>query len=1033
MSEIIPSTLIERIQNKKVVLFLGAGASLSATSKDGKSCPKGCELAKIISDKFLGGKEKDKSLSTVAEYAIEEHSLVEVQEFIKDIFNNFEPAYFHKILPSFYWAGIFTTNYDLIIERAYDSCDERCQDLVPVTSNKDRIDQILRTTNSLPYNKLHGCISNWSDTTTPLIFTVDQYVDHKTNRSSLFNRLLDYGREYTFVFVGYSLEDPDIRQALLELNKNIEDRPRYYTVTPTVNRFDMSRWSAKRITTIEASFEDFLNELNSSIDPSLRAFSRKNKKSEVESKFIDNDDSLSSDGLSLLSSDAVYIHSGMNIEASKADNFFKGDSSGWGAIEANYDFKRLLNDQIISDAILIEESDRASICDLYLLSGHAGSGKTCSLKRIAWDAAFDFDKLCFFVDSSSRVNMKPFMEIVEKCGERIYIFIDKCSMHLSEVKFLVQNARKQNLPITIFIAERQNEWNVDCVSLHGLVSESWKLPYLKEKEIQFLLDKLEKYNCLGLISGLSRKEQEKAFRDKANRQLLVALYEVTYSKPFEDIVYDEYKNIEPEKARLIYRTICALNRWGIPVRAGLIHRIFDINFNLFKRDFFLPLENIVQVRVESYGDYAYQARHPYIAEFVFDRSFDDLQDRFDLIMDILSCLDLGYGSDNKAFKELIKANNLMRQFKDPNLIRKIYEHCKDIANESDYYHQQIAIFEMKRDNPNFDKADKHLDIAESLNPSNTTIMHSRSLLRLNRAKSSSGLEKERLLSRASEFAQKSISTEEASTEYGYQTLCEIAIVKLKDYLDSPEPDTKLINEKIKEIEQNLSIALQKFPKSEFITTTEASFKELIGESEQALEALENAFKANDASPFIASALAKIYLKKMQVKSARIVLETLLSTQPADKFCNGLLGMILAKHAPEEDKLALQHLRRSFTKGDFNYYNQFWYARQLYLSRMYEESIDAFRELSSRSIDPDLKNKVMGHLKRNGQIAIFEGNVIKVEPTYAFVNNIDYPGSHFLHKDQMSDKDWDKLSLNSKVKYNLGFSFKGPVCSSAMLM
>jgi hypothetical protein len=136
---------------------------------------------------------------------------------------------------------------------------------------------------------------------------------------------------------------------------------------------------------------------------------------------------------------------------------------------------------------------------------------------------------------------------------------------------------------------------MECEPLHSYVSREYKLPYLKEKEIKDLLDKLEKFQCLGLIKDLAREKQEEAFRNKAGRQILVALYEVTMGKSFEDIVFDEYNNIEPEQARLIYRTICALNRLGVPVRTGIIHRIFGVPFEIFKQKFFSPLENIVQV------------------------------------------------------------------------------------------------------------------------------------------------------------------------------------------------------------------------------------------------------------------------------------------------------------------------------------------------------------------------------------------------------------------------------------------------------
>lgn len=1026
----IPSALFESVKNGKVVLFLGAGASIGAISSDGTECPKGYELGHILSDTFLNGEQKDKPLSTIAEYAIATSDLLTVQHFVHDFFNDFYPADFHKKIASFKWAGLFTTNYDLVIERAYSDANDKLQELVPVVKNLDRVDQKIRE-NMLPYNKLHGCISHWNVEEIPLIFTVDQYVDHKENRTSLFNRLLDYGREYTVVFVGYSLEDHDIREALLELNKHIDVRPRYYTVTPSVNKFDKAVLEKKRVEPIESTFEEFLLALDCGIDKTLRSVVLPERKHEIERKFVSNEEHLSDEGAAVIGSDITYIFEGMQIEKCDPQDFYRGASYGWGAIERGLDCRRLITDSILSDVILVDEPDRLSKVDFYLLSGHAGSGKTCTLKRIAWDAAIEFEKVCFFIDSTNRINLKPIIEVSEKCNERVFVFVDKCSLHIGEIIYLYQSAKRQQVPITILASERHNEWNVDCVPLHSLIADQWLLPYLKEKEIGSLLDKLTENKCLGVLKNLSREEQESAFRSKAQRQLLVALYEVTVSKPFEMIVFDEYKNIEPEKARLIYRTICALNKWGVPVRSGLIHRIFDINFEEFKNKFFIPLEHIVQTNKTNAEDYSYQARHPQIAEFVFEQAFDTVQERFDLILTIISCMDLGYGSDYRAFREIIKARNLAALFKDPVMVRKIYDVCKEMANNDDFYHQQIAHFEFKRDNPNYSLAEKHLDIAEKLNPNNSSIVHSRSLLQLQRSKNAKGLERERLLSSADSYAKKSISAN-SSSDHGYQTVCDVGLERLKDLMSSDSEDDLLINETIKSLESTLSAGQQKYPNSEFLLSTESRFRELIGDSGKAIAALERAFKSNDSSPFVASALAKSYKRKGQIDKAREVLETLLHTQAADKNCNGLLGALISRHYPEEAEKALLHMRRSFTKGDTNYRNQFWYARQLYIEKQYVEANSVFLELKSSSVDFNSKNIVKGIIRDKGVAVRFKGSVCRIETTYAFIKNTCHSLSHFLHKDDVMDNDWDKLSVGSEITYCLGFNFKGPSCVDVML-
>lgn len=1025
----LPSTLIERVQSGKAVLFLGAGASVGSVSRNGIPCPIGNHLGNMLSDKFLQGEDKQKSLTTIAAYAIDAYGLIAVQDYIREVFTEYDPADFHKKLAEFRWAGIFTTNYDLVLERAYRSNNDRVQELVPIIKNQDRIDAVIRDRNKVPYNKLHGCISHWDRPEIPLILTIDQYVDHMKNRDSLFKRFSDWGREYTIIFIGHSLEDPDLHKALLELGKDEVSRPKFFTITPNVSQRDQSYWAARRIDSISATLSEFVDALDKNLDKALRAVVTTEKKHEIESKFPGNDIHISSDAITSLKNEITYIHKGMKIENVEANDFFKGASYGWSPIEKDFDFKRFMNETILVDCVLSDESERPRSCDFYLITGHAGSGKSVALRRIAWDATFDYDRICLYVETPYKFDIKSVLEIADKCGERIYVFIDRCSLHIGEIANLLSSAEKQKLKITVIGAERQNEWNVDCASLHGSVTEQWCMRYMNEKEIGFLIDKLTAFRCLGLIAHLPRNDQEKAFRDKAGRQLLVALYEVTLGKSFEQIIYDEYKKIEPDKARYIYRAVCALNRWGIPVRAGLIHRLFDITLEDFREKFFLPLENIVRVRGGVSHDYHYSARHPYIAEFVYSQALTEVQEKFDFIMLILANMDIGYISDLKAFKEIIRAKNLLSEFSDPILIRKIYEQCREMADNDDYYHQQIAIFEMKRDNPNFQKAEGHLDRAEQINPSNTSIVHSRSVLQLARAKYSSGLEKQRLLSDAENLAKQSIRSRNTNGEYGYQTICEIELEKLKSCLSKDPVDEQLMSEIIKRLEANLEEGLQKFPNSNYLATSNSEFLTLLGENDRAATVLQQAFDKNDASPYIALSLAKIYVQKDNYDKAKSVLETLLETQTADKPCNAYLGRLICTHYPSSMDQALIYMRRSFTLGDFNYLNQFWYARQLYVMRRFDESFDVFRSLKSVPIDPSTKHTVRGKHTENNEAIVHSGTIVKIESTYALVKNDNYPGIHFLHKDNSEDNVWDTLSYGDSINYTLGFTFHGPACCS----
>ena len=66
---------------------------------------------------------------------------------------------------------------------------------------------------------------------------------------------------------------------------------------------------------------------------------------------------------------------------------------------------------------------RAAIAS-YIRSGHAGSGKSVLLQRIAWEAALTFQKLCLYLRPDRQLSFDAIRELAKVIDERIYLYID---------------------------------------------------------------------------------------------------------------------------------------------------------------------------------------------------------------------------------------------------------------------------------------------------------------------------------------------------------------------------------------------------------------------------------------------------------------------------------------------------------------------------------------------------------------------------------------------------------------------------------
>jgi len=115
----LPLGLRQALERGDCVLFLGAGIGEHYARPDGKPAPDGKALVTDLIHQFKLGIDPT-DLPRVAQLAeVRSSSRRELDSFIKKTFDNLEPDEHIRWLTSFRWRAIFTTNYDMGLERAY--------------------------------------------------------------------------------------------------------------------------------------------------------------------------------------------------------------------------------------------------------------------------------------------------------------------------------------------------------------------------------------------------------------------------------------------------------------------------------------------------------------------------------------------------------------------------------------------------------------------------------------------------------------------------------------------------------------------------------------------------------------------------------------------------------------------------------------------------------------------------------------------------------------------------------------------------
>lgn len=1025
----LPRELIDQVRAGRVILFLGTSVinrRLSPTSH-------AAHLSKEIANNFLGAEHRNRSLEEVASLAISEHGLETVQRFVAEACERRQPPNKIEKIPSFVWRAIVTTSYSLVVERAYESASSPLQRLVPFYKNDQLLDTMLRSQNSLEFLKLHGCISRVEEKNVPLILTPGQYVTHRDGRSRLFERLVEYASEHPIIFVAQSLSDADLRSILFEVSQAATAMPRSYIVVPEYTDADVRFWEARRFACIKASLDETLDELDSKIPHVTRGLAVKtrdgNKENPVTRKLsLRVGEALTAQLDVFLSREVDYVHAELALENVSPTDFYRGHYIGWPEIVQGLDVVREnLLERIIERVFLPEEDERESIQELFIIKGHAGSGKSVALHRLAWTAGVEYDVFCIFLRPEGHLDYECISELQRLYRSRVFIFVDTVSFYLRDVLRVLVRAKDDQIPISIIGTERSNQWNDSCDELEFYVTDEFQIRYLNEAEIGVLIQLLEKHHSLGHLKGLPPDKQHEALSKKAGRQLLVALHEATLGKSFSEIILDEYNSISSPTARELYRTICILHRLHVVVRAGLISRIHKIGFQRFKSELSKPLDSIVFARRGDMKDYYYISRHPHIAEMVVERVLCDQNQRAKEYERVISGLDVGFRSDRKALAKLTKAKSLLDFFSDPSLVLSIYRSAHLREKESPYLLQQEAIFEKNRPNGDLRRATRLLYRAQKIAPGRTTIAHTIAELNLVKSKRSlRPLERKKFRETAKRDAVRLLNQSSQGGSHAYHTLLKAEIEELREALGDKK-ERNNIERKISEFEAVLKRALKRYPGDTHLLDAEADFSELISKSERGMRALEEAFNSNPTSAFIALRLARVYNKNNKKGRALRVLTQCVESNPGDKRLFYELAILTEDGTSESRPLAKHYLKKSFTKGDTNYDAQFQFARLEFLDGNTESAKELFALLKTSGLPYSVKKRVRGHVA-----GYYQGTVKCRFSRYAFVERDGDGAEIFLHPDEVCGVPWSRINVNTRLDFSLAFNFFGAVALRASI-
>jgi len=702
------------MNQNRAVLFLGAGASRDAKNKLGSKMPLSRELAADMY-KWLEfeGEYDDTPLTDMYEAILSSgRPFSQIKDLLESrlLCSEVPEQYDTLAIPA--WYRIYTTNTDNLLEFVWRRASQSSLEVLqyPKDDMRER-DQLLRRFQSVYLNGKLPCRPD------ELTFSTRQYAQRATRHDPLYDQFIRDYATHPVVFLGTELNEPLFWQyiAVREARGQApsEQRPKSFLVSNHITSAKKVILKDLNVVPVEASTADFLSWIDG-------------KSSEIQDReeVLKYTISLSidDDGLKFTKESgefAISFHKvPITIKAGAAprSTYLLGTTPRWEDILNDLDAPRTITGRIVNDVTRLHSSNlRVQIIPIL---GSAGCGKSTILRRIGLTLA-QSGLATFLTNSEQLPRPGSIARALDAIPTRAVLLFDNAEGALGLLPAIARELRTADRPPILLVATRTNDFDRKIGKFDDECDiTEFHVPHLDPSEIKAVLGVLERQHLLGQLRGMSQTDRVREFQMRSNRQILIAMREATTGRGFDDIIKDEFTQLSPDEAKILYLCTALATDAGYRIRKDELvgcatvrpaEAMYLIDRSL--RDIVLPT---------GVGEDLLLLRHRLIAEFMVDEAAprEQLAIAYIRLLRMLAGQlgDRSWRSRTFGFyRDVINHRTIYRRFSgNVNTARDIYESLREHFATDPQFWLQYGSLELEANV--LDLAENYLDQALSLDP-----------------------------------------------------------------------------------------------------------------------------------------------------------------------------------------------------------------------------------------------------------------------------------------------------------------------------
>lgn len=599
--------ILKAYREGRLMLLLGAGASVGSKDSNGKDIP----LAKGLAEELatgMGWTYNDEELGQVYS-AINDSDSAKLQTFFRKRVTNCVASDALRTIASYPWPRVYTLNVDDCFENAARKANTQSLRVFYKDDSLDELDPIFK---ELQLVKLNGSADRLSD---GFIFSPQEYGAGASQLPPWYRELGQNYSNHVFLFIGSRLNEPLFQHALAEMRKATDRATqRGYVLTPNATDIEKRHLESLNLQHVSGSLEDFAKWLDGSFKGKKPtnwdlAISRRPELGLLGGALTEKQMRILN---SVTAVNADYIRNKIAKTSGKIRNFYKGYKPEWSdildAVPADLDFVKKFRGILKNSAVKKK---------CLALVGQAGSGKTTAMMMAALDLSHQSGRPVYFLREPVS-NIKEIILSLEELNDDIfYLFIDKADPMRNELAEALSSSQVKN--VSVIISERINIWNRRLKELlEPVTSEIFTTEKITREDSKEILKKLEKYGPWTHLESLKSEEREKEIYNKSGRQLLIGLMEATTGLGFTEIIKNDFVNIGDKNHRMFFMLVGLSGIHGCSISATLVGRALG---NLGVKEDTNILSSQVEGIVLSRDD-KFTARHSLYVREIFEKIVD---------------------------------------------------------------------------------------------------------------------------------------------------------------------------------------------------------------------------------------------------------------------------------------------------------------------------------------------------------------------------------------------------------------------------